>query len=135
MSASATPASSAGPSTGPSGSVQDVSSSPRVLPDPKRLSGRVVVLDVAFVADGMGTAFSEITGRFIDALGSRLAAWVDHHDHELHAQYARDPRFVLRTKAQHGACPEMITPELVRAVGPIDWIVCHLELAGQSAAA
>lgn len=116
-------------------SVQVVFTSPRILPDPKRLSGRVVVLDVAFVADGMGTAFSEITGRFIEGLGSRLAAWIDHHDHELHPEYASDPRFVLRTKAQHGACPEMITPELVREIGPIDCIVCHLDLDGLYAAA
>ena len=28
------------------------------------------------------------------------------------------PRFVLSTKAEHGACPEMVTPEVVRDAGP-----------------
>lgn len=115
--------------------VQIVFTSPRILPDPKRLPGRVVVLDVAFVADGMGTSFADITGRFLAGLGDRLAAWVDHHDHELHARYAADPRFVLSTKAQHGACPEMVTPALVHQTGPIDCIVCHLDLDGLYAAA
>jgi len=109
--------------------------SPRQLPSPARLPGRVVVLDVAFAADGMGTSFADITGRFIQGLGDRLAAWVDHHDHDRHVDYREDARFVLATKAQHGACPEMITPELVRTVGPIGSIVCHLDLDGLYAAA
>lgn len=125
-----------GAASGPDVSgVQIVFTSPRILPDPKRLPGRVVVLDVAFVADGMGTSFADITGRFLAGLGDRLAAWVDHHDHELHARYAADPRFVLSTKARHGACPEMVTPTLVHQTGPIDCIVCHLDLDGLYAAA
>jgi hypothetical protein len=109
--------------------------SPRQLPRPDRLPGRVVVLDVAFAADGLGTSFAEITERFILGLGDRLAAWVDHHDHDRHADYRHDPRFVLATKAEHGACPEMVTPELVRGVGPIGSIVCHLDLDGLYATA
>ncbi len=109
--------------------------SPRQLPSPQSLPGRVVVLDVAFAADGMGTSFDGISKRFIDALGDRLAAWVDHHDHERHADYKNDPRFVLAKKSEHGACPEMISPELVRSVGPIGSIVCHLDLDGLYAAA
>ena len=111
-----------------------VFASPRKLPDPKKLAGRVAVLDIAFAADGMGTPFAT-TQAFIGALGGRLAAWVDHHDHERHAEYANDERFVLATKAQHGACPEMITPELVRRLGPVDTVVCHLDLDGLYAAA
>lgn len=109
--------------------------SPRKLPRPSRLPGRVVVLDVAFAADGLGTSFDEITRPFIEGLGGRLAAWVDHHDHERHANYRRDPRFVLATKAQHGACPEMVTEELVASVGPIGSILCHLDVDGLYAAA
>jgi hypothetical protein len=109
--------------------------SPRQLPRPARLPGRVVVLDVAFAADGMGTSFSGITQPLIDGLGSRLAAWVDHHDHERHIDYRGDSRFVLATKAQHGACPEMITPALVASVGPVGSILCHLDLDGLYAAA
>ena len=101
--------------------------SPRQLPRPGKLPGRVVVLDVAFAADGMGTSFAEITKPFIDGLGDRLAAWVDHHDHDRHAEYRADARFVLASKAQHGACPEMVTPDLVRTTGPIGSILCHLD--------
>ncbi len=107
-----------------------VFSTPRYLPNPKKLRGRVVVLDIAFAADGMGTPFDETTGAFIRELGGRLAAWVDHHDHERHAEFAADSRFVLATKAEHGACPEMVTPEIVRTTGPVDTIVCHVDLDG-----
>jgi len=110
--------------------------SPRVLPRADKLHGRVVVLDVAFAATiGTSVSFDLVTRPFLEALGSRLAAWVDHHDHEKHAEFAHDPRFVLATKAQHGACPEMVTPELVRQTGPIDCICTHVDLDGLYAAA
>ncbi|HET7500441.1 MAG TPA: hypothetical protein VFK02_05540, partial [Kofleriaceae bacterium] len=80
-------------------------------------------------------SFDQVTRPFLDGLGARLAAWVDHHDHEKHAEFAGDPRFVLATKAQHGACPEMVTPELVRQTGPIDCICTHVDLDGLYAAA
>jgi hypothetical protein len=112
-----------------------VFASPRALPDPQGLAGRVVVLDMAFAADGLGTSYEQTTLRFIQALGSRLAAWIDHHDHERHPDFAGDRRFVLATKAQHGACPEMVTPEIVREAGPVDTILCHLDLDGLYAAA
>jgi len=111
-----------------------VFSTPRTLPDARTLEGRVVVLDIAFAADGMGTPFEEMTGRFLTDLGDRLAAWVDHHDHDLHARFRDDPRFVLATKAEHGACPEMVVPELVDRIGPIDTILTHLDLDGIYAA-
>jgi hypothetical protein len=88
------------------------------------------VLDIAFAADGMGTPFEETTGAFIRELGGRLAAWVDHHDHDRFVDFAGDKRFTLATKAEHGACPEMVTPEVVREAGPIDTIVAHLDLDG-----
>jgi len=110
--------------------------SPRILPRADKLHGRVVVLDIAFAATvGSATSFELVTRPFLDGLGDRLAAWVDHHDHEKHAAFAGDPRFVLATKAQHGACPEMVTPELVRQVGPIDCICTHVDLDGLYAAA
>jgi hypothetical protein len=105
--------------------------SPRLLPKPGTLEGRVVVLDIAFAATiGTSISFERTTQPFLEALGDRLAAWVDHHDHERHASFANDPRFVLATKAQHGACPEMVTPELVRTTGPIDCILTHVDLDG-----
>jgi hypothetical protein len=110
--------------------------SPRLLPRADKLVGRVVVLDVAFAATvGSSVSFELTTRPFLDGLGDRLAAWVDHHDHERHADYARDPRFVLSTKAEHGACPEMVTAELVRQIGPIDTICTHVDLDGLYAAA
>jgi hypothetical protein len=42
---------------------------------------------------------------------------------------------VLHTKAEHGACPEIITPELVAQTGPVDTIVAHFDLDGLYAAA
>lgn len=112
-----------------------VFASPRKLPRPGSLIGRVVVLDIAFASLGIGKGFERTTGRLIEQLGPRLARWVDHHDHPLHAQFAADERFVLCTKAEHGACPEMIDPSLVAATGPIDTIVCHFDLDGLYAAA
>ncbi len=117
--------------------------SPRKLPRARELGGRVVVLDIAFAYDVEGGAlkpssaskFEQITGKLIDGLGGRLAAWVDHHDHARHADYAADPRFVLATKAQHPACPEMVTAELVARVGDVDTIVCHTDFDGLCAAA
>jgi len=107
-----------------------------MLPRADKLHGRVVVLDIAFAATvGTSVSFELVTKPFLDGLGDRLAAWVDHHDHEKHAQFAGDPRFVLATKAEHGACPEMVTPDLVRQVGPIDCICTHVDLDGLYAAA
>ena len=112
-----------------------VFTTPRTLPDARTLDGRVVVLDIAFAAAGLGTPFEAVTGKFLSELGDRLAAWIDHHDHELHARFRDDPRFVLATKAEHGACPEMVTPEIVERTGPVDTIVCHVDLDGLYAAA
>ncbi|HEY7374089.1 MAG TPA: hypothetical protein VIF57_18150 [Polyangia bacterium] len=103
---------------------------PRTLPPAAKLAGRVAVLDIAFASEGGGASFDKTTLPFITGLGSRLAAWVDHHDHERHADYAGDPRFILTTKAQHGACPELVTPEVVRTAGPVDTVAMHLDLDG-----
>ncbi len=103
---------------------------PRTLPSASKIEGRVAVLDVAFASDAGNVSFERTTLPFIRGLGARLAAWVDHHDHERHADYAGDPRFVLTTKAEHGACPELVTPEVVRAAGPVDTVAMHLDLDG-----
>jgi hypothetical protein len=109
--------------------------SPRKLPRARDLKGRVVVLDVAFASEAASGGFEKITLPFIDQLGPRLAGWVDHHDHTMHERYRDDPRFVLATKAQHGACPEMVTPEIVARIGPVDTIVCHTDFDGLCSAA
>jgi hypothetical protein len=109
--------------------------SPRKLPKARDVDGRVVVVDVAFASEASSGGFEKITKPFIDGLGSRLVAWIDHHDHVKHADYANDPRFVLSTKAEHGACPEMVTPELVARIGAADTIVCHTDFDGLCSAA
>src|ERR1041385_4415146 len=108
---------------------------PRKLPKAKAVSGNVVVLDIAFAGQGSSGGFHGVTMPFIAELGDRLRAWVDHHDHEEHARFAGDPRFVLSTKAEHGACPEMIDEALVRRVGAVDTIVCHTDFDGLASAA
>jgi hypothetical protein len=116
-----------------------VFATPRKLPKARELKGRVVVLDLAFASDAAGGSgsggFEKVTLPLIVGLGTRLAAWVDHHDHARHADYADDPRFVLATKAEHGACPEMVTPEIVARTGAIDTIVCHTDFDGLCSAA
>jgi hypothetical protein len=108
---------------------------PRKLPKAKSLPGRVVVLDIAFASTAGGASFEKVTKPFIDGLGERLAMWVDHHDHERHAEFHGDPRFVLRTKAEAPACPELVTPARVEAAGPVDTICCHGDFDGLCAAA
>ncbi len=103
---------------------------PRTLPPAAKIEGRVAVLDVAFASEGGGGSFDKTTLPFIRGLGPRLAAWVDHHDHDRHADYKDDPRFVLATKAQHGACPELVTPDVVHRAGPVDTVAMHLDLDG-----
>ncbi len=107
---------------------------PRRLPKPAELVGRVVVLDVAFAGAG-DQGFLKVTMPFISGLGERLRAWVDHHDHEEHARFANDSRFLLTSKAEHGACPELIDPPLVERIGPIDTICCHNDFDGLASAA
>jgi hypothetical protein len=114
---------------------QVVFSTPRKLPAPADVPGRVAVLDIAFAGQGRSTGFDKVTLPFIESLGPRLRVWVDHHDHDEHVRYAGDPRFVLSTKAEHGACPEMIHPALVERVGAIDTIVCHTDFDGLVSAA
>lgn len=112
-----------------------VFATPRKLPRASELVGRVVVLDLAFASEASRGGFEKVTLRFIEELGPRLAAWVDHHDHVEHARFHNDSRFVLATKAQHGACPEMITPELVGRVGRVQTVVCHTDFDGLASTA
>jgi hypothetical protein len=112
-----------------------VFATPRKLPSAASIVGRVAVLDIAFAAGAAGVSFDKTTRPFIEGLGARLAVWVDHHDHVMHQAYSRDPRFVLATKAEHGACPEMVTPELVARIGPVDTVCCHIDFDGLCSAA
>lgn len=112
-----------------------ICATPRKLPKPAKLNGRVVVLDIAFAAEGAGSSFERITQPFIEGLGPRLAMWIDHHDHMMHSKFAGDSRFVLHNKRDHGACPELVTPERVASAGPVATIVCHEDLDGLYSAA
>lgn len=108
---------------------------PRKLPRAATLEGRVVVLDIAFAGAGPKAGFAQVTLPLISELGDRLRGWIDHHDHDEHVRYADDPRFYLCTKAEHGACPEMITEQVVDAIGPVDTVLCHNDFDGLVSAA
>jgi hypothetical protein len=114
---------------------QVVFATPRKLPSVSEVKGNVAVLDIAFAGQGRRSGFEKVTLPFIEGLGGRLKAWVDHHDHDEHARYKGDARFVLATKAEHGACPEMIDEALVARIGPVDTVVCHTDFDGLASAA
>ena len=102
---------------------------PRHLP--KAPPGRTVVVDVAFAAAGQ---WKSKTKPFLDALGDRLLAFVDHHEHrDAWPNYVGDPRFVLVHNRVAHACPELITPALVERVGGlavVDDVVAHHDFDG-----
>jgi hypothetical protein len=127
---------SAPPARPPGGRSAELAfATPRKLPHARDLRGRVVVVDVAFASDASSGGFEKITLPFIEQLGPRLAGWVDHHNHVMHERYRSDSRFVLSTKEEHGACPEMVTPALVERIGPVDTVVCHTDFDGLCSAA
>jgi hypothetical protein len=100
---------------------------PGSLPAPPA-EGRVAVVDVAFAA---GENFAKSTIPFLDALGDRLAIWIDHHEHPLGwSRFRDDPRFLLVPNRIAHACPELVTPEVVRKAGPVDVVVAHADLDG-----
>ena len=100
--------------------------SPKYLP-PVPAKGRVVTLDLAFAAEDR---YELATLPFIRALGDRLAAWIDHHPHPAWKDYADDPRFVLVDKQEAPACPQLVTPERVAAIGQVDHLVAHADFDG-----
>ena len=86
------------------------------------------MVDVAFAA---GDAFERVTVPFLEALGERLAVWVDHHEHPIGwARYRDDPRFVLVPNRDAHACPELVTEELVARSGRVDQVVAHADFDG-----
>ncbi|MGZ6123776.1 MAG: hypothetical protein ACXWLR_02390 [Myxococcales bacterium] len=100
---------------------------PGSLPPPPP-SGRVAVVDVAFAG---GENFEKSTLPFLEALGDRLAIWIDHHEHPVGwARVRDDARFVLVPNRIAHACPELVTPETVRRAGPVDVVVAHADLDG-----
>jgi hypothetical protein len=103
---------------------------PRHLPKPP--AGRVVMLDVAFAA---GNQWKAKTKPFVDALGDRLVRYIDHHEHkEAWAHFAGDPRFLLVPNKIAHACPELVTPDVVRECGQVDVVVAHCDFDGCIAA-
>lgn len=89
--------------------------------------GRVVLADVAFAFD---EDFAKVTEPYLEALGDRLAGFIDHHDHPAWPEFADDPRFVLVPKAQAPACPQIVTPELCAWLGPFEVVVAHADFDG-----
>ena len=108
---------------------------PRKLPSAERLPGRIVILDIAFANGHWKGVDKTSTHRLIRHLGPRLVAYVDHHDSQHHVEFSEDERFLLAKKAEHGACPEMITAAFVQAVGAVDTILCHDDFDGLASAA
>ena len=98
---------------------------PGSLPPPPE--GRVAVLDVAFAG---GDNFARSTVPFLEALGDRLALWVDHHEHPMWSQHRDDPRFLLVPNREAHACPELVTADVVRRAGRVDAVVAHADLDG-----
>lgn len=86
-----------------------------------------MALDLAFAA---GDRWERTTRPFVDALGARLAAWIDHHPHPAWRRYRDDDRFLLVDKATAPACPQLVTEELVRSVGPVDHVLAHADFDG-----
>src|SRR5947199_7060064 len=100
---------------------------PGNLPAPPS-EGRVAVVDVAFA---VGDNYEKSTVPFLEALGDRLAIWVDHHEHPVGWSRLRDdPRFVLVPNRIAHACPELVTPEVVSRAGPVDVVVAHADFDG-----
>ena len=90
--------------------------------------GRVALVDLAFAS---GDAFGAVTEPFLAALGDRLALWIDHHEHALGwGLHRHDPRFLLVPSSVAHACPELVTPEVVRRAGKIDVVLAHADYDG-----
>lgn len=100
---------------------------PGNLPAPPA-EGRVAVVDVAFAG---GDNFERSTVPFLQALGDRLAVWIDHHEHPVGwARFRGDPRFILVPNQEAHACPELVTREAVQRAGHVDVVVAHADLDG-----
>jgi len=108
---------------------------PYRLPDPNQLGAAVVVLDIGFCAQQDGRSYESVTAPFISGLGERLKLWIDHHTHERHVDFVGDARFVLVSRHDHPACPELVTPARVAAAGAVDTVVCHSDFDGIASAA
>jgi hypothetical protein len=95
---------------------------------PPAPDGRVAVVDLAFAG---GDNFERVTLPFLEALGDRLAIWIDHHEHPVGwARVRGDPRFLLVPNREAHACPELVTPEVVKRAGLVDVVVAHADLDG-----
>ncbi len=88
----------------------------------------MAVVDVAFAG---ADAYQRSTVPFLEALGQRLAVWIDHHEHPLGwARVRGDPRFLLVPNREAHACPELVTPQVVAEAGKVDVVVAHADLDG-----
>jgi hypothetical protein len=100
--------------------------SPKALPDAPG-QGRVVLVDLAFAS---GSGFETGTLSWLRRHTEQLAGWIDHHDHLAWPEYQTDSRFVLVPRSQAPACPELVSPALVRELGPIDELFAHADFDG-----
>ena len=99
---------------------------PATLPIPPE--GRLAVVDVAFAA---GDRYENATLPFIESVGDRLAIWIDHHEHPVGwARFGSDPRFLLVPNRDAHACPELVTPEVVKRAGQVAVVLAHADMDG-----
>ena len=135
---------------------------PRVYPIVRFVSGseicvpqeafHVVILDIPFAIPMLpagiplsGTparryytdVFRSTTLATIEALGERLALWVDHHDHKEWKAFRDNPRFRLVSSSCAAACATLVTQDLFRdnRIECVDCIMCHGDLDGLICAA
>lgn len=106
----------------------------------EQATGRVAVLDLAFNAGAPNSVdreadFRSTTGAFVEALGARLVCWVDHHPHAKWGEYARDEKFVLKSREEAPACPVITGKNLAEQFGQVDTIVAHGDFDGVMSAA
>jgi len=99
---------------------------PDALPDAPD-EGRVALIDLAFAS---GADFERVTHRFLKQIGARLAIWIDHHDHPEWESRKDDPRFVLVSKLQARACPQLVDARAVKKAGEVDELWAHADFDG-----
>src|SRR4051812_49844062 len=104
---------------------------PGSLPAPPA-KGRVAVVDVAFAG---GDNFEKSTVPFLEALGDRLAIWIDHHEHPLGwSAYRNDRPFGLAPTRVPHACRDLVTPRWGGRAGRIaEWVAKPVPAARLSA--
>jgi len=73
--------------------------------------------------------FEATTMAFVEGLGPRLVAWVDHHVHTW-PDYDEDSRFHFFSRGVAPSCPQILTPDFVASLGEFNMIIAHGDFDG-----